>query len=170
MTEGVSLGLEVISNKIYQIRQKRVMIDRDLAKFYGVETKYLKRQVRRNIKRFPEEFMFELTKNEFENWRCQFVTSNADKKGLRYKPLVFTEYGILMLSSILKSERAINVNIQIIQAFIDLKKLINSSEELYRKVIDLEEKYDARFIEIYKLLSKIEEVETEERIGFKLGH
>jgi hypothetical protein len=87
------------------------MLDRDLAELYGVETTVLKQAVRRNIKRFPEDFMFELTKEEFENWRSQFVTSNRDKMGLRYRPMAFTEQGVAMLSSVLNSDRAIQVNI-----------------------------------------------------------
>ena len=87
------------------------MLDRDLSELYGVETRTLKQAVRRNINRFPKDFMFVLTKKEFENWRSQFVTSKADKIGLRYQPMVFTEQGVAMLSSVLKSERAIEVNI-----------------------------------------------------------
>ncbi|MBW2055850.1 MAG: ORF6N domain-containing protein, partial [Deltaproteobacteria bacterium] len=102
--------VERIASKIYLIRNVKVMLDRDLAELYGVETKRLKEQVRRNIERFPEDFMFELTKNELKNWRSQFATSNQDIMGLRIPPFVFTEHGILMLSSVLKSERAIQVN------------------------------------------------------------
>ena len=97
---------EVIMNKIYQIRGEKIMLDRDLAELYGVETKYLKRQVRRNIARFPEDFMFELTLNEFADWRSQFVTSkSADSMGLRYAPMAFTEQGLAQLSTVLNSER-----------------------------------------------------------------
>jgi len=103
--------IERVANKIYSIRKTRVMLDRDLAELYGVKTKALKQAVRRNITRFPEDFMFELTKEEFTNWRSQFVTSNHDKMGLRYSPMVFTEQGVAMLSSVLNSDRAIQVNI-----------------------------------------------------------
>ena len=103
--------IELIASKIYLIRGIKVMLDRDLAELYGVDTKRLKEQVRRNIERFPEDFMFELTKEELENWRSQFATSNRDIMGLRIPPFAFTEHGVLMLSSVLKSERAIQVNI-----------------------------------------------------------
>ena len=98
---------EAIASKIYLIRGEKVMLDRDLAELYGVETKYLKRQVRRNLLRFPEDFMFELTQEEFKIWRSQFVTSNQDKMGLRYPPFAFTETGVAQLSGVLNSERAI---------------------------------------------------------------
>jgi hypothetical protein len=98
---------EVVMSKIYVIRGVNVMMDRDLAELYGVETKYLKRQVKRNIIRFPEDFMFELSHEEFTEWRSQFVTSNVDKMGLRYAPYAFTEDGVAQLSTVLNSERAI---------------------------------------------------------------
>jgi hypothetical protein len=104
--------IERIASKIYLIRDIRVMLDRDLAELYGVETKALKQAVRRNIRRFPEDFMFELTKEEFRNWRSQFVTSHRDKMGLRYSPMAFTEQGVAMLSSVLRSRRAILVNVE----------------------------------------------------------
>ena len=100
------------------------MLDRDLAKLYCVETKYLKRQAKRNAKRFPSDFMFELKQEEFDDWRCQNVTSNSDKMGLRHAPLAFTEHGIAMLSAILNSDLAIEINIKIIRAFIELRKNI----------------------------------------------
>ena len=114
-TENVSLMIhdERIMDKIYLIRDQKVMLDSDLAELYGLETKVLKQQVRRNLSRFPEDFMFELTNEELENWRSQFVTSNSDRMGLRYSPMVFTEHGVLMLSSVLNSKIAIGVNIQI---------------------------------------------------------
>ncbi|WP_231131634.1 ORF6N domain-containing protein [Flavobacterium hydrophilum] len=111
MDDQPLLSEETISDKIYFIRGQKVMLDRDLALLYGIETKVLKQSVKRNISRFPEDFMFELTKSEFENWRSQIVTSNSDKMGLRYAPMAFTEHGILMLSSILKSDKAIQTNI-----------------------------------------------------------
>jgi len=108
--------IEVIISKIILVRSEKDLLDRDLAELYGVETKALKQAVRRNIKRFPDDFMFELSKEEFENWRSQFVTSNSDKMGLRYRPMTFTEQGIAMLSSVLRSNRAIEVNIAIMRA------------------------------------------------------
>ena len=109
------LPAETIISKIYFIRDHKVMLDRDLAELYKVETKQLKRAVRRNIDRFPSDFMFQLTKKELENWRCQFGTSNDIKMGLRYSPMAFTEQGVAMLSSVLNSKRAIQVNIQIMR-------------------------------------------------------
>ncbi len=103
---------EVIMDKIYLIRGKKVMLDRDLADLYEVDTKQLKRSVRRNIDRFPEDFMFELTKEELADWRYQFGTSSSETMGLRVPPFAFTEHGIIMLASVLNSERAIRVNIQ----------------------------------------------------------
>jgi len=121
MTDMVPI--ERVANKIYVIRDTRVMLDRDLAELYGVETKVLKQAVRRNIKRFPDDFMFELSKEELTNWRSQFVTSNHDKMGLRYSPMAFTEQGVAMLSSVLNSERAIQVNILIMEEGDAVKKV-----------------------------------------------
>ena len=112
---------EVIMNQIYYVREHKVMLDRDLAVLYGVETKRLKEAVRRNASRFPEDFMFEMTQQEFENWRTQFATSKEDKQGLRYAPFCFTEQGVTMLSCVLNSERAITVNIQIIRIPMSVK-------------------------------------------------
>src|SRR5262249_4781026 len=99
------------------------MLDRDLAALYGVATKTLKQAVKRNAERFPDDFMFVLSATEFHTWRSQFVTSKADRKGLRYAPMAFTEHGILMLSSVLNSERAIQVNIEIMRAFVKLRQM-----------------------------------------------
>ncbi len=144
---------EGIMNKIYVIRGIKVMLDRDLAGLYEVETKVLKQAVRRNIKRFPEDFMFELTKEEFNNWRSQIVTSNSDKMGLRYSPMAFTEHGVAMLSAVLNSKRAIDVNIQIFRAFNQLRKAIISTDKLQNRIQQLEEIFD---INIRLLDSKID--------------
>ena len=112
---------EIIMNKIYLIRDQKVMIDRDLAELYGVETKVLKQQVKRNVERFPGDFMFELTKGEFDNLRSQFVTSSWG--GARYLPMVFTEQGVAMLSSVLRSQQAIRVNIQIMRIFTKIREI-----------------------------------------------
>jgi hypothetical protein len=111
-----------IETAILLLRGQKVMLDRDLAVLYGVETKVLKQAVRRNIERFPPDFMFELTKGEFENWRSQFVTSRGDRMGLRYAPMAFTEQGVAMLSSVLRSRRAVQVNIEIMRAFVRLRQ------------------------------------------------
>ena len=133
---------ESILSKIYIIRGKRIMLDRDLADLYGVETKNLKRQVRRNELRFPEDFMFELNDDEFENWRCQFGTSNEDRMGLRYKPFAFTEEGVAQLSTVLSSERAIKVNIQIIRMFTKMRSFVLSNKDILMKLDDIERQYN----------------------------
>jgi hypothetical protein len=121
---------EVIMNQIYYIRDHKVMIDRDLAALYGVETKRLKEAVRRNMDRFPEDFMFEMTKMEFENWRTQIASSNSDKQGLRHTPFCFTEQGVAMLSSVLNSPQAIAVNIKIIRIFTRIREMWMDNTEL----------------------------------------
>ena len=137
MSDKITIPDEIITSKIYFIRGQKVMIDRDLAKLYNVETKQLKRQVRRNIERFPEDFMFEMNKEEFQDWRSQFGTSNpSDKMGLRYSPMVFTEQGVAMLSSVLNSKRAIEVNIKIIRIFTKLREMLTDNLSLK---LDIEE-------------------------------
>jgi hypothetical protein len=131
---------ENIALSIYQIRGQKVMLDRDLAKLYGVETRTLKQAVKRNIKRFPPDFMFELKKEEFENWRSQFVTSNSDRMGLRYAPFAFTEQGVAMLSSVLNSDRAIEVNIAIMRTFVKLRKAIMDSDEIRQRLDEHDDK------------------------------
>ncbi|MBC7427131.1 MAG: ORF6N domain-containing protein, partial [Bacteriovorax sp.] len=115
-----NINLLKIESMIYIIRGNKVMLDSDLAKLYGIETKSLKRAVKRNINRFPADFMFEMNKEELENWRCQFGTSNKEKMGLRIPPFVFTELGVAMLSSVLNSNEAIEVNISIMRIFFQL--------------------------------------------------
>lgn len=145
MTQTGLIPAERIERTIYSIRGERVMLDRDLAALYGVETKVLKRAVRRNIDRFPGDFMFVLNSTEFQNWRCQFGTSKEDRMGLRYPPMAFTEHGILMLSSILNSKRAVQVNIQIMRAFVRLRQMLASNAELSQRLDELEKKYDRQF-------------------------
>lgn len=149
------IPIESIVSKIIWLRGDKVLLDRDLAALYGVETKVLKQAVRRNIKRFPPDFMFELTKDEFENWRSRFVTSNGDKMGLRYAPMAFTEHGVAMLSSVLKSERAIEVNIAIIRAFVWLRQMLASHEQLAAKLEEMEMKYDERFRIVFEAIQKL---------------
>ena len=130
MSKEVTIPEEIITNKIYLIRDQKVMLDRDLAELYGVETKVLKQAVRRNIKRFPQDFMFEMTKEELTLWRSQFATTSEDKRGLRYAPFCFTEQGVTMLSCILNSERAIEVNIRIIRVFTKLRQMLTDNLNL----------------------------------------
>ncbi|WP_236582090.1 ORF6N domain-containing protein [Sphingobacterium spiritivorum] len=118
------LSDEVLIDKIYLIRGQRIILDRDLAQLYNVETRVLKQAVRRNIDRFPEDFMFEMSDRELQDWRSQNVISNSDKKGLRYSPFCFTEQGVAMLSSVLNSKPAIHINIQIMRIFTRLRQLL----------------------------------------------
>ena len=159
--------IERIANKIYLMRGMKVMLDRDLAELYNVETSQLKRAVRRNIDRFPSDFMFELTQTELENWRCQFGTSKSDKMGLRYKPMAFTEQGVAMLSSVLRSKRAIHVNIQIMRAFTQLRKMLSTHEDLKRKIESMEEKYDQQFQIVFEAIKQL--LETDEKPKKKIG-
>ena len=172
MNKKITIPDEVIINKIYVIRGQKVMLDRDLAELYDVQTRRLKEQVRRNISRFPEEFMFELTKEELEEWRTEYASSNRDVMGIRIAPFVFTEHGILMLSSILSSEKAIQMNIQIIKTFVQLRRIANNYEGLMDKIQQMESQNNEQFSEIYevlqRLLSKPEE-KPRTQIGYKAG-
>ena len=123
---------EMIMNKIYLIRGKKVMLDRDLAELYEIETKQLKRAVRRNISRFPEDFMFELTTGEFKNLRSQFGTSSWG--GSRYLSMAFTEYGVIMLASVLNSERAVQMNIRIVRIFTRMREMLASHKGVLQKL------------------------------------
>ena len=161
----ISIPRETIENKILLIRNKKVMLDRDLAKLYAVSTSYLKRQVKRNLSRFPADFMFELSSRELADWRCQFGASNSLRMGLRYKPLAFTEHGILMLSSVLNSERAIQINIQIMRAFTKLREVIATHKDLGRKI----EEHDQQIKYLFKLIKQLLEPPNEspkKKIGF----
>jgi hypothetical protein len=164
----VSVPIEKISGKIYLIRSHNVMLDRDLADLYGVETKVLKQAVRRNINRFPNDFMFELTDTEFKNWRSQFVTSKGDRMGLRYKPMVFTEQGVAMLSSVLNSDRAIQVNIQIMRTFTRLRNMLANHEELKGKIEAMEKKYDGQFRIVFEAITQLiaEDEKPKKKIGY----
>ena len=175
MRKEVTIPDEIIAHKIHIIRKQKVMIDRDLAELYGVETKYLKRQVKRNKERFPEDFMFEMTKEEFQNWRSQFVTSNSsDKMGLRYAPYVFTEQGVAMLSSVLNSPRAIAVNIKIIRIFTKLREMLFSNKDLLLRMEKVERKLSNQnknielvFTYLDELLEKKEQQKPRTQIGYK---
>ena len=144
-----------IESEILVIRGQQVMIDRDLAELYGVETKRLNEQVRRNIERFPEEFCFQLNKDEFENWRSQFATSNSDKMGLRRPPYAFTEQGVAMLSAVLKSEQAILVSIQIMKAFVAMRHFLQRNSALFQRL---------DFIEKRQITTEVRQIESEKRI------
>ncbi len=160
--------IELIASKIYLIRDLKVMLDRDLAELYDVETKRLKEQVRRNIERFPEDFMFELTKEELKNWRSQFATSNQDIMGLRIPPFAFSEHGILMLSSVLKSERAVQVNIQIMRTFTKLREALLDNKDLRRDLEELKHLTEERFRIVFETLDQLLTVESKpkKKIGY----
>lgn len=161
-----SFGVEIIKDLIYVIRGKKVMLDKDLAMLYGVQTKVLNQAVKRNIERFPEDFMFELTKEEDCNLKSQFVTSSYG--GKRKVSKVFTEQGIAMLSSILKSTKAIQINIQIIRTFTKLREMIDSYSELREKVEEMEKNNETNFKEIFRVIRVLikQEPKTQEKIGF----
>ena len=161
----VAIPDEVVMSKIYLVRNIKVMLDRDLAELYGVETKRLKEAVRRNMDRFPEEFMFELTKEEFSNWRTQFATSNADKMGLRVPPFAFTEYGVLMLASVLSSKRAIQVNIQIIKIFTKMREMLLTHKDILIRLEKIEHTlvgHDDKILLIFEYLKQLEKTKQEE--------
>jgi len=162
------IPMEIINQKIFLIRREKVMVDMDLAKLYGVETKHLIQAVKRNISRFPQDFMFQLSDEEFVNLRSQNVTSSWG--GRRYPPYVFTEHGVAMLSSVLKSERAIKVNIAIMRAFIRLRKMVSNYSELFRKVEAMEKKYDTQFKVVFDVIkSLIETPPPKEKLKIKLA-
>lgn len=162
------LPIERIENRIYIIREQKVMLDRDLAVLYDVETKALNQAVRRNIHRFPDDFMFQLTSKELQHWKSQIVTSNRERMGIRKMPLAFTEQGVAMLSSVLKSERAILVNIQIIRTFTKLRELIVQHSDLERRLDALELRYDKHFKIIFDAMRQriAEEDDPKPEIGF----
>jgi hypothetical protein len=169
MNESILVPTERIEQSIYLLRGEKVILDRDLASLYGVSTKVLKQAVRRNAARFPKDFMFVLSAAEFQDWRSQFVTSKADLKGLRYAPMAFTEHGILMLSTVLNSERAIRVNIEIMRAFVRLRRMIASDAEFSRRLNDLERKYDSQFKVVFEAIRQLIEPRARNRkeIGFR---
>ncbi|WP_343618367.1 ORF6N domain-containing protein [Flavobacterium sp.] len=167
------LSEETISNKIYFIRGQKVMLDRDLALLYGIETKRLKEQVKRNRNRFPEDFMFELTKVEFENWRSQIATSNSEKMGLRYAPMAFTEHGILMLSSILNSDKAIQTNIQIMRIFTKVRQMLLDTTEIKVDILQIQNKlenHDKNIELVFSYLDELTEKKENEEERVKIGY
>jgi ORF6N domain len=174
ITTSLAVSVQFIERRIYLIRGHKVMIDVDLADLYGVLTKALNQQVQRNRKRFPEDFMFQLTKEEAENLRSQIVTSRSAHGGRRSLPYAFTEPGVAMLSSVLNSERAIEVNITIMRAFIRLRQMLETNEELNRKfaaVIRKLSTHDKYFKVVFDELKKLTEQPNARRkpIGFKAG-
>jgi phage regulator Rha-like protein len=179
-TNEMMIPEEVIINKIYLVRGMKVMLDIDLAELYGVENKQLKRAVRRNLSRFPADFMIELTAEELNNWRSQFGTSNREKMGMRVPPFAFTEHGILMLASVLNSERAIQVNIRIVRIFTKMKEMLFHQKEIMEKFKQLEFKIgeqDDKILLIFEYLRQLEQSRQQKddqanrkKIGYRQGH
>ncbi len=162
------IPIESIEKKILMIRGQKVMLDVDLAAIYGVTTKRLNEQVRRNLRRFPSDFMFQLTSEEAESLRSQFATSK--RGGRRYLPYVFTEQGVAMLSSVLNSERAIEVNILIMRAFVKLREILSTHKDLAKKLEDMEKKYDAQFKVVFDAIRQLmtPPEPKEKKIGFRV--
>jgi hypothetical protein len=170
MGTSIVVQEEILAQQIYILRGKRVMFDYDLANLYEIETRGLKQQVRRNMERFPEDFMFELTREEWEE-----VITNCDNISIysRYKPFppfAFTEQGVSMLSSVLHSRRAILVNIAIMRAFVNLRRLIEANNDLVKRIDSMEERYDKKFALVFEAIKELirQENEPREMIGYKL--
>ena len=172
MSNEILIPDDIISSKIYLIRNQKVMLDKDLSELYAVETKQLKRQVRRNLERFPEDFMFELSQQEFHNLRSQFGTSSWG--GSRYMPMAFTEQGVAMLSSVLNSPTAIKVNIQIIRVFTKIREMLTDTlslkleiEEIKKKLSNHTQNIELVFNYLDELIDKKENTEPRNKIGYK---
>lgn len=172
MTINSLLSEETIANKIYFIRNQKVMLDRDLAILYGIETKVLNQDVKRNMSRFPEDFMFQLTEIEFQNLKSQIVTSSWG--GTRKLPYAFTEHGVLMLSSVLKSDKAIQVNIQIMRIFTKVRQMLLDTTELKIDILQIQKKLENHdknielvFSYLDELIEKKENESPRPTIGYK---
>ena len=162
--------IERIQSRIYLIRGEKVMLDRDLAELYGVPTKQLKQAVTRNIDRFPSDFSFVLSNEEFEILRSQFVTSSWG--GERYAPRVFTEQGVAMLSTVLRSKQAVHINIMIMRAFVKLRETLASNKELARKLAELDGKQDRQFQYVLRLIDEMRTpvaLPPKRKFGFETG-
>lgn len=170
------ITLDILQQKIFTIRNKRVMIDRDLAELYGVELKKLNQAVKRNIKRFPQDFMFQLTIDEWENLRSQFVTANSNISKVRYLPYAFTEHGVTMLASVLNSEKAIEINVQVVRAFIQLRQITLENHDLSKRVAELEhyfveqsKDYKEDMKEIHQAIDLLMDRTKPAKVGFLKG-
>lgn len=171
LTDNVSLiPKERIINKIYWIRGTRVMFDVDLAELYEVETKVLNQAVKRNPDRFPNDFVFQLSEKEADAMRSQFVTA-SEKRNVRYRPYVFTEQGVAMLSSVLRSKRAVAMNIHIVRVFTRMREMLLTHKELREKIERMEQKYDKNFRVVFDALKEMlamKEEEPRREIGFRV--
>ena len=172
IAERLPVSIELVERRIYLIRGQKVMLDSDLAEIYRVETKALNQAIRRNPDRFPEEFMFQLTQEEAESLRSQFVTSNPGRGGRRYQPYAFTEHGVAMLSAVLNSKRAVQMSILIVRAFVKMRELLASHKDLAARVEKLEAAQQEHGSIIGILAEEIDEMKRlpdppKRRIGFK---
>ena len=164
------MELTQIQEKIYEIRGQKVMLDYDLATLYQLETKRLKESVKRNAERFPEDFMFQLNVSEVNNWKSQIVTSNSSlKMSLRKLPYAFTEQGVAMLSGVLRSKRAIEVNVAIMRTFVKLRQIISTHKELNDRLFELEKKYDEKFRAVFDAIRELMKEDNEGQISFGLS-
>jgi hypothetical protein len=152
---AIILKPENLARFVFFIRSEKVMLDSDLARLYGVEARALNQAVARNRKRFPADFMFQLTPREYESLRSQTVTSKTGRGGRRYRPYAFTEQGVAMLSSVLRSARAVEVNIAIMRTFVQLRRLMDTNRDLARKIEALEKKYDERFALVFDAIKEL---------------
>lgn len=169
MNKTSIIPAERIERAILLVRHQKVMLDADLAALYGVPTRRLNEQVRRNLKRFPADFMFELTPKEIGALRSQIATSKRGRGGRRYAPLVFTEQGVAMLSSVLHSERAVQVNVEIMRAFVRLRQMLASHADLARRLAALEKKYDVQFKAVFDAIRELMSPRVpRRRIGFQV--
>ncbi len=161
---------ERIEQSILLIRGQKVMLDADLAEMYGVETRVLNQAVKRNLRRFPDDFMFQLSSEEFAEWRSQIVTSNPSARmGLRRPPYAFTEQGVAMLSSVLRSDRAIDVNVEIMRTFVRLREMIASHADLVRRLDELENRYDGQFRQVFELIRQLIAPPTPDQKKHRIG-
>jgi len=168
-TTNALIPSALISRKIYFFRGTRVMLDSDLAQLYRVTTKNLNKAVNRNADRFPSDFMFQLKPSETENLRFQSGTSSfVTHGGRRYRPYVFTEHGVAMLSSVLRSDRAVQVNIAIMRAFLQIRAMLATHEDLRRKIMEMEKRYDSKFHAVFATLRQMLEtpIPPRKQIGF----
>jgi len=171
MENEILLSEELISNKIYFIRNQKVMIDVDLSELYNIETKRLNEQVKRNLSRFPADFMFQLTKNEFQNLKSQFATSSWG--GTRKLPYAFTEHGVLMLSSVLKSDKAIQTNIQIMRIFTKVRQMLLDTTDLKIDILQIQKKlenHDKNIELVFSYLDELSEKKENEKPRTKIGY
>lgn len=168
------IPIEIIENKIFKVRGQKVMLDSDLAQLYDVETRIINRNVKRNINRFPDDFMFQLTSDEWNDLKSHFGISKEQKGGRRFLPYVFTEHGVLMLSNVLNSERAINVSIQIIRVFNKLKQFALTQNQLTDRISSLEQAFisytkdnSQDIEELHKAINYLFDITKPSKIGFK---